>query len=87
MSKGNQDFSKNSLGSAHGKAADFNAKNLGSSTQGEHDFGSKASGELSKVASVADGKGKPDSMGKATGSAPPAATASMDKLRQVADGK
>ncbi len=81
------DFSKGSLGSAKGKAADFNSKTLGSSTQGKHDASIPASGEVGKAGSVADGKGKSDAMGKATGSAPSAATDNMGKIRDVADGK
>jgi len=85
--KTSSDFSKGSLGSAKGKAADSCSKSLGSSTQGAHDASVPATGEMSKVASVADAKGKTDSMGKPTGAAPKAAPTGMDTVRRVADGK
>jgi hypothetical protein len=87
MKKCSDDFSKGKTGSAHGAPPAFNSKNLGSSTSGKHDAGIAKSGEVGKVGSVADGHGKSDSMGKATGTEPGKASTSMDTIRKVADGK
>jgi hypothetical protein len=88
-SKGFEEASQGHLGSTTRGAQDASRGSLGTPTRGgAHDFACPASGEMSKVGSTADGKGRGESLGHESNKpAASDATTNMKRVADVADGR